>query len=327
MRSEREALSPAPALTTRQAAGKIFAAQVRLIGHHEKGARQGGEPEDVHQMRVATRRLRAALRVFDGFLAPKQRIRKGLPWTARRLGRVRDHDVVIALLEDRHRHALYGEEAKRLDALLAGLKERRYAAQERLEKSMKKGRYEKLRRALDDFAKRPRFAGDEDAMAARTLAEAIAQRGGVVAKDVAMTEAEPTPDELHRLRIEYKRLRYVLDFHAETCGMAYEVERKLAREMQECLGELHDHDLLLFWLERGEDFFAGPWPALQPRLAVDRQKLFRRFLRLRKRWMERTKADATVATIEEPRFVSLEAAPVTLRLITTPKQVASTMVL
>ena len=321
-----EPLVPAPALTTRQAAAKVFAAQVRLIAHHEKGARRGEEPEDVHQMRVATRRLRAALRLFEGFLAPKKRIRADLPWIARRLGRVRDHDVVIALLEERHAESLSGVEARRLDALLAGLKERRYAAQERLEESMEKGRYGKLRKALDEFAKRPRFTGDEDVMATRTLAEAVERRGTVIAKDGAMTEGDPTPDDLHGLRIEFKRLRYVLDFHADTCGMAYEVERKLTRDLQECLGELHDHDLLLYWLELGEDFFGGPWPVLQPRLEEDRKRLFRRFQRLRKQWLERTMAEPAVAVTDEPRFVSLEAAPVTLRLITTPKQVASTMV-
>lgn len=321
-----EPLVPLPALTARQAAGKVFAAQVRLMAHHEKGARKDGQPEDVHQMRVATRRLRAALRLFDDVLAPRKRVRKDLPWIARRLGRVRDHDVVVALLEEGHRQALGGAEAKRLDELLAGLKERRYAAQERLEKSMKKARYEKLRHALDEFARRPRFAGDEDAMAARTLAAAIERRGALIVKDEAMADAEPAPEELHRLRIEFKRLRYVLDFHADTCDMAFDVERKLAREMQECLGELHDHDLLLFWLERGEDFFAGPWPGLQPRLAEGRARLFRRFLRLRRRWQERTMVEPAVAHLQEPRFVSLEAAPVTLRLITAPKHVASTMI-
>ena len=60
--------------------------------------------------------------------------------------------------------------------------------------------------------------------------------------------------------------------------------------------------------------------------AEDRKKLLRRFLRLRRQWLERTQAEPAVATTEEPKFVSLEAAPVTLRLITTPKQVASTMI-
>jgi CHAD domain-containing protein len=318
-------LAPAPALTTRQAAGTVFAAQVRLLAQHEKGARRGGRPEDVHQMRVATRRLRAALRLFDEVLAPGKRIRKDLRWIARRLGKVRDHDVVIALLEDPD-PALGAAEGRRLEALLAGLKERRYAAQERLERGMKKARYARLRRDLDEFAERPRFTGDEDAMAARTLADAIERRGAAIAKTDAMTDAEPSAEELHRLRIGFKRLRYVLDFHADTCGMAFDVERRLARELQACLGELHDHDLLCFWLERGEDFFAGPWPLLEPRLAEDRARLFRKFLRLRKRWQERTREEPAVAPLEEPRFVSLEAAPVTLRLITTPKHVASTMV-
>jgi hypothetical protein len=109
--------------------------------------------------------------------------------------------------------------------------------------------------------------------------------------------------------------------------MAYEVERKLARAMQDCLGELHDHDLLLAWLERGKDFFAGPWPVLGDALTADRAKLFRRFLRLRRSWKARTRREPTVAPLEEPRFVNLEPAPVTLRLIApTRKDVASSLI-
>ena len=322
-----ESLAPTPALTVRQAAGRIFAEQVRELARHEQKAKKGRDPEAVHQMRVATRRLRAALRIFRGYLAPGKRLPEELRRLARRLGAVRDHDVILTLLEERHLAALRGAERERLEDLLAGLKERRFAAQEKLERALGRGLYAKLARGLDDFAARPRFAGDEDAMAARILVDGIESWGTAIARDPGMTDPEPETDELHQLRIDVKRLRYVLDFHAATCGMAYEVERKLARAMQDCLGELHDHDLLLAWLERGKDFFAGPWPVLGHALVADRAKLFRRFLRLRRSWKARTRREPTVAPLEEPRFVNLEPAPVTLRLIApTRKDVASSLI-
>jgi CHAD domain-containing protein len=316
-------LTPAP--TVRQAASLILAAQSREFVRHEKRARKG-EPEAVHQMRVTTRRLRALLRVFKPVLAPPRRIRSGLPWIARRLGRVRDHDVILELLEKRHLPALRGAEGRRLEAVVAALKDKRFGALEKLDRCLRRGRYARLRRALQDTAARPGFRGPEDEPAARFLGGAIEELAARLGEHEAMKLDAPGAESLHALRIEFKRIRYLLDFHAETSGLAYDAERKLARQIQDCLGETHDHDLLLGWLEAGEDLFTGPWLELPGRLAADRQKLFRRFLRLRGRWLQRTTPRAAMAPIEEPRFVSLEPAPVTLRLIKSPKQVASTMI-
>jgi CHAD domain-containing protein len=155
-----------------------------------------------------------------------------------------------------------------------------------------------------------------------------------------MTERLPSPGDLHQLRITIKRLRYLLDFHAETCGIAYDEERRLARELQDCLGEIHDHDLVLAWFAKAAGaaprtrgrarrgpvkaaLLAGPWPVLEQRLDLDRARLLRRFVRLRRRWVARTEPAGRVAPLEAPRFVSLEAAPVQLRLEAPHRTVAS----
>ena len=334
-------LAPATALTVRQAASRIVARQVRDLLALEKTARRGDDPEAVHQMRVQTRRLRAALALFSGVVRPPKRAnRPRLRWLARALGRVRDLDVITMLLEDRHLQHLEGAEAGRLEDLLAALKERRWRAQQRLRASFARGRYAGLRSGLDQLARRPRFgaAAEDDAMAVRYLADAIQRVARRVTARPGMAERLPSVSDLHKLRITVKRLRYVLDFHAETCGVAYDEERRLARQLQDCLGEIHDHDLLLEWFaeaagtaahERGprppakQALLAGPWPVLEQRLAFDRARLFRRFLRLRRRWFARTEPAGTVVPLEEPRFVSLEAAPVQLRLEAPRRTVAS----
>jgi CHAD domain-containing protein len=155
-----------------------------------------------------------------------------------------------------------------------------------------------------------------------------------------MTERAPSAGDLHALRIAAKRLRYALEFHAETCGLAFDEERALTRQLQDCLGEIHDHDLLLAWFSRAagtearthgpavpapvdDTLMAGPWPVLEQRLAFERARLVRRFLRLRRRWFTRTEPTGAVVPLQEPRFVSLEAAPVQLRLMAPHKTVAS----
>jgi len=330
----REVLSPAPALTVRQGAGRIVARQVRDLVRHEKGARRG-DTEAIHQMRVQTRRLRAALALFAGVLRPGRRAgRARLRWLARALGRVRDVDVIAELLKARHLPALAGLEAARLEDLVAALKERRWRAHRKLKALLSSGRYGRLRVALAERALHPRFrkGGSEDAMAARFLADRIHREARRVSAHRGMTERSPEAADLHALRIAVKHLRYVLDFHAETCGLAFDEERKLTRGLQDCLGEIHDHDLLLSWFSGQSDaaatpveaqLFAGAWRVLPERLAADRERLVRRFLRLRGKWLRRTEPGGIVAPLEEPRFVALEAAPVQLRLAAPQKTVAS----
>ncbi len=344
-------LSAAPALTVRQAASRIVARQVRELLSYEKAARRGEDAEAVHQMRVQTRRLRAALALFSSVVRPpRQAGRARLRWLSRALGRVRDLDVITALLEDRHLMHLSGIEAARLEDLLAALKERRWRAQKKLAASLARGRYAKLGGALRDCARHPRFVGrgDEEAMATRYLTDVIHRQARRVSAHRGMVERAPEAADLHALRIAVKRLRYVLDFHAEVCGIAFDEERRLTRLLQDCLGEIHDHDLLLEWFTEAEgtgaqghgrtgkrrrgsvarppveaELFRGVWRVLPERLAADRARLLRRFLRLRRQWLARTEPGGTVVPLEAPRFVNLEAAPVQLRLSTLQKTVAS----
>jgi CHAD domain-containing protein len=328
-------LSAAAALTVRQAASRIVARQARDILAYEKPARRGTDAEAIHQMRVQIRRLRAALALFRGVLRPPRPARRDrLRWLSRALGRVRDLDVIVALLEEGHLTHVEGVEAARLEDLLAALKERRWRSHRKLKAALARPRYAKLKAALREFARRPRFArgAAEDAMAARFLTDAIRRGARRVSGHRGMSERTPTAQDLHALRIRVKRLRYVLDFHAETAGIAFEEERRLTRQLQDCLGELHDHDVLLGWFDGAAHgaavpveaaLFAGAWVVLPERLRAARARLFRRFLRLRRAWLARTVPAGTVAPLEAPRFVALEAAPVQVRLTTPQKTVAS----
>ena len=137
-----------------------------------------------------------------------------------------------------------------------------------------------------------------------------------------MTSAEPSPAALHRLRIGFKRLRYALDLHASACGMAYDVERRMAADLQDVLGEIHDRDLLIAWLGSARKPFGGEWPGLVRQLEAERARLMRRFRRLRREWISRTRPEPSVAPIEPPRFANLEAQRVGLRLVASPRNVA-----
>ena len=67
---------------------------------HDLGVRLDEDPEDVHQARVATRRLRSDLRTFRAYLPEDWalEIRAELGWLAEALGRARDADVLFERL-------------------------------------------------------------------------------------------------------------------------------------------------------------------------------------------------------------------------------------
>ena len=68
---------------------------------HAPGARAGTDPHHVHQMRVATRRMRAALRLFGDILPPQaSSLSDELKWFASQLGPVRDLDVQLQRMRD-----------------------------------------------------------------------------------------------------------------------------------------------------------------------------------------------------------------------------------
>src|SRR5215471_9873264 len=75
--------------------------QFALLRSHEAGTRAGDDPEELHDMRVATRRLRAALRCFQDVLPPSAtQLNEELGWLASGLAAVRDLDVQLLRLQD-----------------------------------------------------------------------------------------------------------------------------------------------------------------------------------------------------------------------------------
>ena len=98
---ELDVPSAAPALEDDAPPSRVLAAalaeQARRILLHDPGTRLGSDPEDLHQMRVATRRLRAFLKVGEPLLEPtwSEPLRDELAWLGRALGPARDLDVLV----------------------------------------------------------------------------------------------------------------------------------------------------------------------------------------------------------------------------------------
>ena len=79
----------------------VLRRQLAVLRDKEPGTRLGEDPEELHDMRVATRRLRAALSLFADVLPVRAQVfREELGWLGRLLGAVRDLDVQLEGLAD-----------------------------------------------------------------------------------------------------------------------------------------------------------------------------------------------------------------------------------
>lgn len=230
-----------------EAGRKVLAFHLARMLAREPGTR-AGDVEELHQMRVATRRMRAAWRVFgDGFDTRRtRRHRARLQRVAGLLGAVRDLDVLLEGAEA-HRGALAPAEQHGLDPLLEGWLRRREVARRALLRELDGGPYRRWRDAFEGFVAAP---GDGARIQAPTEPQRIrdtapARIWGAFARvrsyETVLRWADvPT---LHELRITAKWLRYTLEFHADALGSdsAWLIGRVTA--LQDHLGLMHDADV------------------------------------------------------------------------------------
>jgi CHAD domain-containing protein len=134
------------------AAARVIEVRADEVFEHSAGVLDLDQVEGVHDMRVATRRLRAALEVFEPCF-PHKRHRKALRRVkalADALGVRRDLDVEIELLESLAGE-VGGEDREALAALIAGLRARQRRANDGLAPFVAAKRLKKLRRRLAEL--------------------------------------------------------------------------------------------------------------------------------------------------------------------------------
>jgi len=220
---------------------------------NERGVRETATIEFVHQMRVAQRRLRTALRIFSGWADEDwtTRVEPELRWLGERLGEARDLDVFA----DSTLPALAAADvdASTWSAVLAEADARRFEARARLQAAMRSRRYAQLSLAwLAWLAELPLRSAPE-ALADCTLREFVAKRVRKHFKRLTDTSklSELDAKARHRHRIEAKRLRYMLEFFESIASgrTRRDVARTLQR-IQSVLGDGNDAMVALGFLEQ-----------------------------------------------------------------------------
>jgi CHAD domain-containing protein len=143
-----------PDQSYREAGRSVLAMRTRELFVRADNVLDTEDPERVHKMRVATRRLRAALEVF-GACFPAKRTRTALSEVkalAGALGERRDCDVLIELLDSLRANAA-GAERTAIDQLIGELRDEQIAANKRLAKALGRARQAGLERRLRRLSK------------------------------------------------------------------------------------------------------------------------------------------------------------------------------
>lgn len=229
--------------TLAAAARKVVGQQLLKIRANAEGTLLDLDPEYLHDMRVGTRRLRSALRIFGPALGARraESLRLELGWLARLLGEVRDLDVFIAGLQGQA--ARLGEARRIAETLERELVARRAPALEALQVALRGRRCEALLRRVSTLAASP-VPKRSTPLAALTAGEAaplfLARAHKRVVKQGRLAVPSGEAPALHRLRILFKRLRYASEFFAPAVGERLDPLIKAMVRFQDCLGEHQD---------------------------------------------------------------------------------------
>ncbi|HEY6580381.1 MAG TPA: CHAD domain-containing protein [Rubrobacter sp.] len=235
-----------PSMSVGEVAFAVLRRQFAEMRAHEGGTRLGEDPEELHDMRVPTRRMRAAIKVFRDALPERAGwFGEELRWVAQALGEVRDLDVQIERLEAWEEEA--DEETSRsLDKILGITGKRRAKAREDMLAALDSDRYEILESSFAQMLSRgperevartngQDVAGEPITLVAPAL---ISRRFRKWRKAARRLDASSSPEAFHDARKKGKRLRYTLEFVSEVYG---EPVQELVRPLKVLQDDLGDH--------------------------------------------------------------------------------------
>jgi CHAD domain-containing protein len=280
-----------PESTMGELAFAVVRRQLAALRAREPGTRLGEDPEELHDMRVATRRLRAALELFAEVLPVRAQVfREELGWLGRALGAVRDLDVQLAGLHEMTTARAGWSDAVRddghdpLNDLSELLTREREAARADMLGALDSVRWERLAKGLAAMAQQgpARRALATRVPAVIAMPELIVARHDVVAKAARRAKKSGVVTDFHRLRIRCKRLRYSLEFASEVYrGRTARYVRELTA-VQDELGLMQDAEvasLRLADLATGDTALPAATIFVMGGVAERERRAVRRFLR------------------------------------------------
>jgi CHAD domain-containing protein len=220
---------------------------------------ESGEIGAVHRVRVASRRLRELIPVLEIEQPVVRKLGRRLRKLTRRLGSVRDLDVLTLLIDDlreggrlpdRALRRVGGAVQKACDEARGGLGLRAVAAD-----------LKRVGRKLEAIAAELELADRErsDSPAWRWAVEArLSRRASTLKTAIEEAGAVYLPERIHRVRLALKKLRYGVELALETAGLRGHSDLATLKRGQELLGRLRDLQVLIERVRRVQTSMTPP---------------------------------------------------------------------
>jgi CHAD domain-containing protein len=294
---------------------RIFGASVLMrhlyaIEAEIKGVRKGGDIENIHRMRVASRRFRSAFPLFsDCFQAKKNRRWKSeVRKITSSLGSARDADVQIEHLETIFAHLPERTYRPGVRRLLTRLKQHRIEQQIDVLRSLKtfekSGVITDISQALAPWAALAVEAFPFSRNLYKLSCQAIQKCQRNLWSYEPYIHQPERVEELHAMRVAAKQLRYTLEIFTPLYPDQFNKAVSVVKDMQELLGAIHDADVWIEFIPRFIDeerlrtiqYYnsARPMTRLMPGLTYllethqsDRQRLYHEFIQLWDHWTDK----------------------------------------
>jgi CHAD domain-containing protein len=287
-------------------------------------------------MRVGMRRLRTAVTGFAPALSlPKAAQEEKIGKIARKLGELRDIDVLKDALENQYLPALPTwvvlQDQDALKKILSTLTTGRQKSLEEVQTTLKDEPYQKLKRAFKDYLEQPKYGEFAEFSIYEILPDLLLpsvsnlfldpawlvgvklKDGEIYIQDYLDSEAvaqllDREGDKLHSLRKQAKRVRYQMELFTDFYGYNYQNYLNNIKEIQSVLGEIQDSFVLGQFLTDtlGSDITVQ-LPSLAAKLTETRYQAWQKWQSLQQRYLHpKTRTDfhkvllAPVATAKPP---------------------------
>ncbi len=227
-----------------------------LLRDYQPLALEGLHPEGVHRMRVSIRHFRALLRIYSDIFAEMdgKGLDKELRWLSRELGRARDADVCEMAIRG-FNESLPAAAAAAARPYEEHLRDTTIAAYMNLAEVFAGERYTQLLARMQELVSAGPSAATKERLGDLSVSDAADSDVHPAAKKMLKRGARiaaGSPDRLwHKLRIQAKRMRYLVDFFAVAELMRWQPSVKALGTLQDLLGDQQD---AITALERLEDY-------------------------------------------------------------------------
>ena len=258
---------PGPSATPLDRVLAAMRIHLDAIRAHDPGTRLGADAEELHQMRVAVRRLRAVMRVARRMFArrPINALREELAWLGAALGGPRDFDVLREHLRGELR-VLERQDRGVGRALLSRLEKAAAPSRAELLVALDSSRYLTLLDRVDETISHPPVA-DADV----SLADLASRAWTKLRRAVKSLPETPGDADLHAVRIKVKRARYAAELAAPAGGHSAERFVDRVKKLQDVLGEHQDAAVAEARLRELAGESSGPRTGFVAGLLVERQ--------------------------------------------------------